>query len=92
MTPSTSVMAFNGPGVPSNGIPSSRALGFGEITVFSKLNEPLKVHIELVDSKSTPIDDITVKNASRDIYRRANLPRPDAFNRIRFKTTKLAKG
>ena len=71
---------------------TSFALGFGEITVFSKLNEPLKVHIELVDSKSTPIDEITVKNAPRNIYRRANLPRPEAFNRVKFKTTKLANG
>ena len=29
-TPATSVMAFNGPGVPSNGTPRSRARGFGD--------------------------------------------------------------
>lgn len=68
------------------------ALGFGDITVFSKLNEPLKAHIELLDSESTPTDEISVKNASLSIYRRANLPRPEVFNKVRFKTTKLANG
>ncbi len=68
------------------------ALGFGDITVFSKLNEPLKVHIELLDSKSMRLDDITVKNASLNTYRRANLPKPEVFKKVRFKARKEADG
>ncbi|MDX2504451.1 MAG: FimV/HubP family polar landmark protein [Gammaproteobacteria bacterium] len=68
------------------------ALGFGDITVFSKLNEPLKVHIELLDSKSMRLDDISVKNASLNSYRRANLPKPEVLNKVRFKARKEADG
>ncbi len=60
------------------------ALGLGNITVYSKLNEPLKVHIELINRGSIHIDDIVVKNANRNTYKRANLPRPTAFNKILF--------
>lgn len=67
-------------------------LGLGNITVFSKLNQPLKVQIELINSKSTRLDNIMVKNASLNTYRRANLPRPDTFNQVRFKTKKITNG
>ncbi len=70
----------------------SYALGLGNITVFSKLNEPLKLQIELINSKSTQLDSIIVKNASRDIYRRSNLPRPEAFNKVHFKIKKINNG
>ncbi|MCU7939812.1 MAG: hypothetical protein KZQ64_07255 [gamma proteobacterium symbiont of Bathyaustriella thionipta] len=67
-------------------------LGFGNLTVFSKLNEPLKIHINLVGSKSVSIDDIIVKNADLNTYRRAKLPKPSAFNKVQFKTIKEADG
>ena len=74
-------------------LPSSIfALGFGDITVYSKLNEPLKVHIVLLDSKSIHLDEVVVKNAHLNIYRRFNLPKPEAFNKVRFKTKKEANG
>lgn len=68
------------------------ALGLGEITVFSKLNEPLKVQIELINSKTSQADEIIIKNASLNTYRRSNLPRPDSFNKVRFKIKKLNSG
>ena len=67
-------------------------LGLGNITVFSKLNEPLKVHIELVNSSSTRLDEIVVKNASLRTYKQANLPRPDSFSKVRFKAKKVNNG
>ncbi|MCW8929707.1 MAG: hypothetical protein OQL19_05670, partial [Gammaproteobacteria bacterium] len=67
-------------------------LGLGDITVFSKLNEPLKIQIELIQSKTTPLDDILVKNASIKTYRRANLPFPETFNKVRFKPKKTNNG
>ncbi|MCP3851364.1 MAG: LysM peptidoglycan-binding domain-containing protein [Gammaproteobacteria bacterium] len=67
-------------------------LGLGDITVFSKLNEPLKVQINIIDSKSALLDELVVKNADIKTYRHANLPRPDAFNKVRFKTKKLNNG
>jgi len=74
--------------IPSTGY----TLGFGDITVFSKLNEPLKAQVNITDSKSVLLDELVVKNADIKTYRRANLPRPDAFNRARFKTKKLNNG
>jgi len=67
-------------------------LGLGNLTVFSKLNEPLKVHINLVDSKSVSIDDLIVKHADIKTYKRANIPKPSAFNKVRFNTKKEANG
>lgn len=67
-------------------------LGFGNLTVFSKLNEPLKIHINLVGSKSVSIDDLIVKNADIKTYKRANIPKPSAFNKVRFKLKKEANG
>lgn len=67
-------------------------LGFGNLTVFSKLNEPLKIHINLVGSKSVSIDDLIVKNADIKTYKRANIPKPSAFNKVRFKLRKEANG
>ncbi len=66
------------------------ALGLGNITVYSKLNEPLKVHIELINRGSVHIDDIVIKNASRNTYKRANLPRPIALNKIRFAVKQIS--
>jgi len=68
------------------------SLGFGNLTLFSKLNEPLKIHINILDSKSVPLDDIIVKNANSNTYRQANIPKPTAFNQVRFKTKKQADG
>jgi len=68
------------------------AIGFGEITVFSNLNEPLKAHIQLTDTKSVKPSDIKVNNASQKTYNLANLPNPDSFNRVKFKTRKEANG
>ena len=68
------------------------SLGLGDITVFSRLNEPLKIQFEIVNSKQTPLDEIVVSNASRSAYRQANLPRPESFNRVRFKAKKISNG
>ncbi len=68
------------------------SLGLGKITVYSNLNEPLNIQIELVNSKSTLLDDIIIKNARSSIYRRANLPRPEVFRRVKFKAKKAADG
>ncbi len=68
------------------------SLGFGNLTLFSKLNEPLKIHINLLSSKSVSLDDIIIKNADSNTYRQANIPKPEAFNQVRFKTKKQADG
>jgi pilus assembly protein FimV len=70
----------------------SLALGFGDITVFSKLNEPLKIHIALTDTASISLDDIRVNQANSSVYRKAALPRPEALNRVKIQVLRLANG
>lgn len=68
------------------------AMGLGDITVLSKLNEPLNIEIAIIDTSSTPIDDIVVRNAHRETYKRARLLNPDIFNKVRFKIVKKTNG
>ena len=68
------------------------ALGLGDINVLSKLNEPLNVEIEILDAGSVPIDDIIVRNAQRQTYRKANLFIPEVFNKVHFKVIKKSNG
>lgn len=68
------------------------ALGLGTLTVFSKLNEPLKAQIELTNVQTSNIDEIIVGNASKTTYRRADLPKPATFRRVNFKIIKKSNG
>jgi len=67
-------------------------LGFGNLTVYSKLNEPLKVSIKLVDSQKVDINDIKVRNAGRTTYKRARLPNPEILKKVHFTTRKVSDG
>ena len=68
------------------------ALGLGDIKVLSKLNEPLDVEIRILDAGTVPIDDIIVRNAQEQTYKKANLVSPEVFNRVHFKIIKKPKG
>ncbi len=68
------------------------ALGLGNIIVLSKLNEPLDVEIEVLDTGTVPIDDIIVRNAQRQTYKKANLFSPEVFNKVHFKIIKKPDG
>ncbi len=71
---------------------TAMALGLGEITVHSALNEPLNVEIDIINTDSVAIDDITVRNATRETYQRADLLNPEIFNKVRFKIIKKPDG
>lgn len=68
------------------------SIGFGQIHVYSKLNEPLNLEFELVDSKSINPDDIIIRNATKETYKRADLMRPGGFNRVKFTPVKKPNG
>ena len=68
------------------------ALGLGNINVLSKLNEPLDVEIEILDASAVPIDDIIIRNAQRQTYKKANLFSPEVFNKVHFKVIKKPNG
>ena len=68
------------------------SIGFGQIHVYSKLNEPLNLEFELVGSKSINPDDIIIRNATKETYKRADLMRPSGFNRVKFTPVKKPNG
>ncbi|MCU7834847.1 MAG: hypothetical protein KZQ83_06265 [gamma proteobacterium symbiont of Taylorina sp.] len=67
-------------------------LGFGAIKVLSNINEPLRLQIELLDSRSINIDDLIVRNASKEVYRQSDLERSREFTQVKFKAIKRADG
>ena len=74
--------------IPVNGY----TLGFGPIHVYSKLNEPLKLEFQLIDSKGINPDDIIIANASIETYQQVDLFRPANFNKAKFTPVKKSDG
>ena len=60
------------------------ALGFGGITVNSKLGEPLDIEVELLSITPTEIATLEVGFASRSDFARANVPYPENASLINF--------
>lgn len=63
----------------------SFALGLGDIEVNSALNQPLNAEITLVSVADDELEDIEVKLASEDAFKKANIDRPFYLNDLRFK-------
>src|SRR5690554_2097067 len=62
----------------------AHALGLGEISVKSALNEPLVAEIELLDTKGLSPDEIRSKLASAEDFSRAGVDRQFFLNNLRF--------
>lgn len=60
------------------------ALGLGEISLHSSLNQPLNADIELVDAEGLDRNDLAVGLASADEYSRAGIDRVFFLNDLRF--------
>ena len=60
------------------------ALGLGEISLHSALNQPLNADIELVDAEGIDRGDLAVGLASADEYSRAGIERVFFLNDLRF--------
>ena len=68
----------------------AQALGMGEITLHSALNQPLNAEIELVETAGLAAEDIVAKLASPEAFARAGVDRQFFFNDLRF--TPVIKG
>lgn len=66
------------------------ALGMGDITLHSALNQPLNAEIELVETAGLSAEDIVAKLASPEAFARAGVDRQFFFNDLRF--TPVIKG
>lgn len=60
------------------------ALGLGEITLYSALNQPLDARIELIDANQLDAGDFKVRLASEQDYARAGVERFYFLNDLRF--------
>ncbi|TVO75311.1 type IV pilus assembly protein FimV [Sedimenticola selenatireducens] len=68
------------------------ALGLGGISVNSALNEPLDAKIQLISASPTQIEDLRVRLASADVFRRAGIDRPFLLSKLRFKAIATERG
>lgn len=62
----------------------AEALGLGEITLESALNQPLAARIQLVDTGGVAAEDITVRIASAQDFTRFSLDRPYFLDNVRL--------
>ncbi|GIX21378.1 MAG: hypothetical protein KatS3mg121_0161 [Gammaproteobacteria bacterium] len=64
--------------------PLARALGLGDIEVYSALNQPLSAEIPLTGVRPGELDNLIVRLASEDAFARAGLDRPYVLSKLRF--------
>ncbi len=60
------------------------ALGLGDITMNSALNEPLNARIELLSATPEELDDLTIALASGDTFARYGIDRPSFLGDMQF--------
>ncbi|MBB6341123.1 pilus assembly protein FimV [Pseudomonas fluvialis] len=63
---------------------AAMALGLGEITLYSALNQPLDARIELIDASQLEADEFKVRLASEQAFARAGVERFYVLNDLRF--------
>ncbi len=62
-----------------------RALGLGDITLHSALNQPLDADIDLLSVRPGEADGMLVGLASRELFERMGLERPFVLSQLKFK-------
>lgn len=68
------------------------ALGLGNVTVESYLNQPLRVRIEVLDLGNTRLQDVAIQLASTDDFERFNIDRVRFLSNIRFSVQSTVAG
>ncbi len=61
------------------------AVGLGEISTYSALNQPLNAQIEMVSTSPDEVDGITVKLAPESVFEQVGITRSPVLNHLRFK-------
>ena len=67
-------------------IPSAFAVGLGEITVNSSLNEPFAARVQIINSGDLEDNQILVSLASAEAFERAGMSRDFFLSRLQFST------
>lgn len=68
------------------------ALGVGDITLHSALNQPLDADIELLDVGDLGADEIEVRLAGADVFAAAGVERLQFLNELRFSPVLQGRG
>jgi len=68
------------------------ALELGTVTVESVLNQPLRMHVELLQLGDVQLQDISVSMASSTDFERLNIDRDSILSNIRFSVESTAQG
>ncbi|MDH4275777.1 MAG: hypothetical protein OEW08_12135, partial [Gammaproteobacteria bacterium] len=71
---------------------ASSALGVGDITVKSALNQPLEAEIELLSVSARERDQINVVVAPRDVFDRMGIERSPIVDQLQFKVVEKPDG
>ena len=61
------------------------AVGLGEISTYSALNQPLNAQIEMVSTSPDEVGGITVKLAPESVFEQVGITRSPVLNHLRFK-------
>ena len=67
------------------------ALGLGDITMNSALNEPLDARIELLSATPEELDNLTIALASADTFSRYGIDRPFYLNDMQFSVVRSGR-
>lgn len=70
----------------------SQALGLGEITTNSVLNQPFDAEIRLLSVPPGELDGVKVSLADLDAFKRADVDRPFLLSKLKFETERKANG
>jgi len=70
----------------------AHALGFGNLTLHSALNEPLDADIELLSPTEDDLANIKVKLASPDAFTRSGIDRTALLTELRFEVKEMDNG
>jgi len=71
---------------------ASHALGLGELTLESFLNEPLKAHVDLLNTDGLHADQIRIRLATREDFERMGVDRAYFLTSITFEVTQDDNG
>ena len=66
---------------------ASNALGLGDIESNSHLNQPLQARIELLAASPADTNQLQVRLASPDVFKRVGVARPSFLNNLQFTPT-----
>ncbi len=68
------------------------AVGMSDIDLESKLNQPFKAEVNILELGNVPLGDLKVKLAPKNAFAQINLDRPTYLKEFKFKVQKNANG